>query len=355
LPRNANALSSKFVIVSQLEVVQADLVQVSQHPDNNETVELDHKRQRWNLYGIASCVLLLLIGIIVGVIANTRTNSSNLPIVQSTTTATINPTRSNAPSMAPSLILPSGKHAFTTTAQLYDAVDAFEASVKANDTAGNSEVAEMYGFPMGTWDVSRLSDFSRVFNRDLTETLDPNAPISGLVTFDEDLSGWNVSNAVNMHGMFAGANQFVGKGLEKWDVGRVSDFSKMFMNANDFVGSVSLWDTSSATTMEAMFANARKLNGDLSLWDVSRVRTMAYMFFFCPKVSRGRSHAVERGPRRKHGLHVQDGLRIQWQCDDLGHAQLVRHGINGSCAKSGVLGYQCCGTSHIVSCSWCYR
>jgi Mycoplasma protein of unknown function, DUF285 len=205
---------------------------VSQNPDKNEAAHLDSPKRPWWHRGCAASFTLLAIGSVVGVIVRRiRTRSSEWPVVGKTMTPTAAPS-SNAPDMAPSLILPTGKHAFSTTAQLYDAVDAYEASVKANGTADNSEVVEMYGFPMGSWDVSRLSDFSRVFHRDRTETLDPTAPIIGIVTLDEDLRDWNVSNAVNMRGMFAGANQFVGKGLEKWDVGRVSDFSCMFMEAS---------------------------------------------------------------------------------------------------------------------------
>jgi Mycoplasma protein of unknown function, DUF285 len=262
------------------EVVQADLVQVSQHPDNNEIAQLDSpKRPWWYLPGIASCILLLLIGIMVGVIVSTRANSSNLPIVQSTTIATTSPTRSNAPTMAPSLILPNGKHAFTATAQLYDAVDSYEAALQDFGSAENSDVAEMYGYPIGTWDVSRLFDFSRVFTSDRTEKLDVNARVYGFISPNEDLSGWDVSNATTMSGMFAGAGLFIGKGLEHWKVGRVTDFSYTFLNAHSFVGNVSLWDTSSAITMEAMLANAQVFNGDVAQWDVSSVRNMAYMFY----------------------------------------------------------------------------
>jgi Mycoplasma protein of unknown function, DUF285 len=265
------------------EFTAATLVHVSRgstdHWSSNDSVQLD----QWHRVYVASFIVLLLVGIIVGAVIGIRSQSTSLEMTLAPTASS----RSDAPSMAPIVILPNGKRAFTTTLDLYKAVDAYEAALQSSGTAENSDAAEMYGYPMGSWDVSRLTDFSRVFNRDRTERLDPTAPINGYVTLDEDLSDWTVSNAVNMHGMFAGANQFVGTGLENWDVGRVSDFSHMFMNADSFVGNLSLWDTSSATTMETMFAHALNFNGELTKWNVSRVRTMSFMFYFAPKVEGG--------------------------------------------------------------------
>jgi hypothetical protein len=138
------------------ELVPADLVQVSHYP-NNVTSQLP-RRPLWYRYCAASFILIV-IGTAVGVIVSrSRNRSSKLPGVGTTMTP-IGAPSSDAPSAAPSLILPNGKHAFTATAQLYDAVDAYEAELVSNGAAEGSDVAEMYGYPMGTWDVSRLSDF----------------------------------------------------------------------------------------------------------------------------------------------------------------------------------------------------
>jgi Mycoplasma protein of unknown function, DUF285 len=265
------------------EVVPAELVQVSHSPDPVDDDDEHHKRRLHYRYCWQALVFLVLIGIVVGALVGGANNRPKSPIVPTTLTPSAVPTTAAAalvPTMTPTVILPNGKRAFTTTAQLYDAVDAYEAALQSNGSAEKSMVAKTYGYPMGTWDVSRLTDFSRVFNKDRTERLDPTAPIKGFIALDADLSDWNVSNAITMNGMFAGANQFVGTGLEHWNVGKVSDFSFVFLRAQAFGGNLSLWNTSSATTMEGMFAYAENFNGDLTQWDVSRVRTMALAFYF---------------------------------------------------------------------------
>jgi hypothetical protein len=132
------------------EVIPADLVHVSQHLDSNEIAQLESpKRPLWYRY-CAACFILIVIGTVVGVIVSrSRKRSSDLPAV-APTMASIAAPISDAPSMAPSLILSNGKHAFTATAQLYDAVDAYEAALQDFGSAENSDVAEMYGYPMGT-------------------------------------------------------------------------------------------------------------------------------------------------------------------------------------------------------------
>ena len=44
---------------------------------------------------------------------------------------------------------------------------------------------------IGTWDTSRIQDFSRVFGPDEGDALD-------CVHFNESLDGWNMSSATNM-------------------------------------------------------------------------------------------------------------------------------------------------------------
>jgi hypothetical protein len=64
---------------------------------------------------------------------------------------------------------------FTSTLELYNAVDAYlNATTAASDDAdvAASVVARTYGHPIGTWDVSRLTDFSRVFDPDRYQPLD---------------------------------------------------------------------------------------------------------------------------------------------------------------------------------------
>jgi surface protein len=178
--------------------------------------------------------------------------------------------------------------AFASTEELYDAVDeyllALQISEVGNETNTATALAQInvslkYGFPIGTWDVSRLTNFSRVFDPDRSAVLEPFRFLpENTSTFNEDLGDWDVSNAVTMRGMFACAVNFRGYGLENWDVGRVQDFSYMMARAQAFEADVSAWNTSSATTMEAMMYETQVFNGNVTAWDVSNVESMAYMF-----------------------------------------------------------------------------
>jgi surface protein len=170
--------------------------------------------------------------------------------------------------------------AFTTTQQLYDAVDAYLAELEQNGTvAVDSPVSRQYGYPMGTWDVSRITHFDRVFDPNRTQVLDHGRAVTTLSTaLDEDLSGWDLSNAVSLWGMFAGAGNFTGRGLSYWNVAKVTNFSYTFAWASRFNGNVSSWDTASATTMECMFFNALTFNRDVSGFVVDNVESMRSMF-----------------------------------------------------------------------------
>jgi hypothetical protein len=57
-----------------------------------------------------------------------------------------------------------------------------------------------YGWPIGIWDVSQIQDFSYLFassDFDGSGVFDPAA-----ATFNEDISGWNLSSAVDVSFMF---------------------------------------------------------------------------------------------------------------------------------------------------------
>jgi Mycoplasma protein of unknown function, DUF285 len=219
-------------------------------------------------WGLALCLAIAtIVGVTVGV-SNQKSNPS--PVEPMPVAA--------GPTTAPLVVLEDGKIAFSTTQQLYDAVDAYLSEVEAGGFSNTSNVAVLYGYPIGKWDVSRITNFDRVFDPDRNLTLDPEWNSARRTSFNAALDEWDTSNAVSMKGMFIASDEFVGQGLERWNVSKVVDFSYMFGWAAKFNGDLSQWDTSNAETMNGMFFWAALFDGNLSLWDVSKVTTMSHMF-----------------------------------------------------------------------------
>ena len=178
-------------------------------------------------------------------------------------------------------------------AELKNAVDAcFEQSSRGDCFEGGR-----LG-PIGKWDVSQVTDMSRMFSYNDERSGDIfrytnsfNANISNwdvssvihmpsmlaFTSFTGDLSKWDVSSVKDMSNMFEAAQSFNGD-ISKWDVSNVIAMPGMFRLAASFNGDISKWDVSSVTDTRQMFLQAESFNGDISKWDVSRVISMDYMF-----------------------------------------------------------------------------
>jgi surface protein len=155
--------------------------------------------------------------------------------------------------------------AFGTTAELLSAVDAFML-----DSSATSDVAVTYGYPIGNWDVSRITDFDELFSG----KRNPN-----MLVFNADLSNWDVSSATTMRAMFESTVSFTGAGdtLAQWDVGQVTDMSRMF-GSSAFAGDVSQWDVGKVREFGWFAEFAVRFSSDLSLWDVGSAENMGWMF-----------------------------------------------------------------------------
>ena len=125
-----------------------------------------------------------------------------------------------------------------------------------------------YG-PIKTWRFDNsIKDLSKLFN--------------GNTSFNEDISGWDVSNVTDMSYMFNFATIF-NQPLDKWDVSNVTDMTYMFAGWGGngetiFNQPLDNWDVSNVTSMFAMFTYAIKFNGNISNWNVSNVTDMGGMF-----------------------------------------------------------------------------
>jgi len=96
--------------------------------------------------------------------------------------------------------------------------------------------------------------------------------------FNQDISGWNVSNVVDMTSMFNVATIF-NQDIGNWNTSKVTSMSYMFSDSPNFNQNIGNWDTSNVTNMEAMFYCAVSFNQDISNWDTSNVTNMIGLFF----------------------------------------------------------------------------
>ena len=118
-------------------------------------------------------------------------------------------------------------------------------------------------------DTSKITDMNCLFT---------NFNMSDLRKID--ISRWDVSNVVNMEGMFYSCINF-NCDLSEWDVSNVVNMRQMFAFCKEFNSDLSKWDTHNVKVTMEMFTGCVKFNSDLSKWDVSRVENMSYMFDNC--------------------------------------------------------------------------
>ena len=99
------------------------------------------------------------------------------------------------------------------------------------------------------------------------------------ISFDGDISKWDVSRVVNMNGMFKNAAAFNGD-ISKWDVSRVKDMNSMFHGATSFNGDISRWKVRRVRDMDAMFYGAARFEHNLctAAWVGAKSTSRRLMF-----------------------------------------------------------------------------
>jgi surface protein len=146
---------------------------------------------------------------------------------------------------------------------ILDAVDAY-----LLDDSKGSAVAKTYGWPINNWCVGAVTDFTYLFDGSRN-------PLAA--DFNKDLGAWDVSNAVSIQYMFAGATAF-NADIAAWDVSNVEDMTGMFEMASSFNRDISGWDLRSVGSTEYMFYGASAFNSNIGSWNVSSVEDMMLMF-----------------------------------------------------------------------------
>ncbi len=132
---------------------------------------------------------------------------------------------------------------------------------------------------------SMENSFARAINFEITATDKPDLSnvtsmsymFSEAISFNQDISGWNVSNVTNMQRMFYKATLF-NQDISGWDTSNITDMGYMFCVASSFNQDIGNWNVSSVTDMGAMFNGATLFNQDISGWNTSNVIYMYDMF-----------------------------------------------------------------------------
>ena len=141
---------------------------------------------------------------------------------------------------------------------------------------------------ISSWDLTGVISLRRMFGSynsnievDITQwntsdVLSMGGMFADCISFDQDISGWDMSNVVSIDTMFE-YTEF-NQDISAWDVSNVKDISALFGGNTTFNQDISAWDVSNVTNMRAMFATATSFNQDISAWDVSNVYSMQNMF-----------------------------------------------------------------------------
>jgi len=165
------------------------------------------QKQKWFRRTTIALLLVVISAIIVAVAASASQKSSS---ARGTNHSKPSPVSPPVPTMQANVTLaPMGSPVSgppsvpTSTLLLRGAVDDY--------LAGTMTI------PINEWDVSGVSDFSQLFSADRN----PAA-----AEFNEDLDGWNTSNAETFAGLFQNAKAFNGN-IETWDTSRVTNMEKV--------------------------------------------------------------------------------------------------------------------------------
>jgi len=107
------------------------------------------------------------------------------------------------------------------------------------------------------------------------------AMFSGAITFNSDISSWDVSNVTDMSFLFWGASSF-NQPIGNWDTGSVTSMQATFNGADAFNQDISGWNTAEVTNMQGMFRNNDSFNNggspNIGNWNTAKVTNMAFMF-----------------------------------------------------------------------------
>ena len=118
------------------------------------------------------------------------------------------------------------------------------------------------------WDVSKVEIVEEMF--------------CACLKLNTDFSNLKLKKIYSTENMFYNCIEFEGKGLEKWDVSNIVNMSGMFQGCRNLDCYLSKWNISKVKNMQSMFYECINFTGKgLENWNISNVKSMVYMFYGC--------------------------------------------------------------------------
>ena len=170
----------------------------------------------------------------------------------------------------------------TNMASLFENEMTFDGDISSWDVSYVTNMSSMFAGTgsfnrdLSSWDVGSVTDMSSMFNN--ANPGSSMGPGQEPPDINWNIGSWNVSNVTDMSFMFKDAS-FFNLDINGWDVSNVADMSNMFQDARSFNRDLDNWNVGKVTNMSNMFWDATNFNGDISTWDVSSVTKMFQMFF----------------------------------------------------------------------------
>ena len=90
----------------------------------------------------------------------------------------------------------------------------------------------------------------------------------GALSFNQDLSRWNVSKLENASFLFTNTHAFR-QDISMWDTSSAVSLSGMFKSASAFDAPLNSWEVSNVVGFNSVFQRAKSFNQQLHGWDVS--------------------------------------------------------------------------------------
>ena len=144
---------------------------------------------------------------------------------------------------------------------------------------GNLTLGNELGYFKGCSNLD-LNNVVDVLNLGTTNDLTDMFKLCTSLTTVNNINSWNFSGVTSMYGMFYVASSF-DQDLSGIDVSNVTDFRYTFGSTASFnnggSANINNWDVSSSTNLGVMFGNASSFNQPIGNWDVSNVLNMGAM------------------------------------------------------------------------------